>query len=142
MLQCLDRPHRLACNLGEILELESREAAMILEITPDALGKRLSRARATIVGFMRAKCGLVRPSNACRCDRRSEAARQSGRVDPRHPMFAHDPEAARHFPAMLTEIRSLHEARRAVALYRSHPRSSSRRLIFTAMVREILAARA
>jgi hypothetical protein len=57
-------------------------------------------------------------------------------------MFAHDPEAARHFPAMLTEIRSLHEARRAVALYRSHPRSSSRRLIFTAMVREILAARA
>jgi hypothetical protein len=44
-------------------------------------------------------------------------------------MFAHDPEAARHFPAMLTEIRSLHEARRAVALYRSHPRSSSRRLI-------------
>jgi RNA polymerase sigma factor (sigma-70 family) len=45
MLLCLDRPHRLAYILGEILELSGEDAAAVLEITPAAYRKRLSRAR-------------------------------------------------------------------------------------------------
>src|SRR5215208_3596635 len=59
MLLCLDRPHRMAYILGEVLEIDSQEAADILEIPPATFRKRLSRARAEIVTFMRKKCGLV-----------------------------------------------------------------------------------
>ncbi len=48
MLTCLDRPHRLAYILGEILEMESDEAARVLAIRPTAFRKRLSRAREAI----------------------------------------------------------------------------------------------
>ena len=39
MLQCLDRPHRLAYVLGEILDMPGPEAAEALGITPDALSQ-------------------------------------------------------------------------------------------------------
>lgn len=57
MLLCLDRPHRLAYILGDILELGHVEAAAALSISAAAYRKRLSRARAELVAFLRAKCG-------------------------------------------------------------------------------------
>ena len=121
MLTCLDRPHRLAYILGEILEMEGEEAARVLAIRPDAFRKRLSRAREAIVAFTRARCGLVNPERPCRCRRRVASALRLGRVDPRHLLFAADAERARRFPAVLAEIRRLEDVRRAAALYRSHP---------------------
>jgi RNA polymerase sigma factor (sigma-70 family) len=56
MLTCLDRPHRLAYILGEILEMEGEEAARVLGIRPAAFRKRLSRARRAVVAFTQAKC--------------------------------------------------------------------------------------
>ena len=41
MLQCLDRPHRLAYVLGEIMEIPGPDAAEVLEISPDLFRKRL-----------------------------------------------------------------------------------------------------
>jgi RNA polymerase sigma factor (sigma-70 family) len=122
MLTCLDRPHRLAYILGEILEMEGDEAARVLAIRPAAFRKRLSRAREAIVAFTRAKCGLVSPERPCRCRRRVVHALRLGRVDPQHLLFAADGARARRFPAVLAEIRRLEEARRAAALFRSHPR--------------------
>lgn len=121
MLLCLDRDHRLAYILGEILELNHREAAEVLAITPAAFRKRLSRARASITSFMVARCGLVNPANTCRCRRRIATAIDGGRVDPAHLLFASSLEQARRFPQVLGAIRQLDEARRAAALYRSHP---------------------
>ena len=80
LLTCLDRPHRLAYILGEILEIEGPEAARILKISAPAFRKRLSRAREAIVEFTRRHCGLVNPDNPCRCIRRlprAQAARTS-----------------------------------------------------------------
>src|SRR5438876_6993260 len=59
MLQCLDRRHRLAYVLGEILDMPGPEAANALEITSDVFRKRLQHARAAILSFTRAYCGLV-----------------------------------------------------------------------------------
>jgi len=59
MLQCLDRPHRLAYVLGEILELTGPEAAAVLDITPALFRKRLQHAREEILAFTREHCGLV-----------------------------------------------------------------------------------
>ena len=80
MLQCLDRPHRLAYVLGEILELPGPEAADALEITPEVFRKRLQHARAAIMSFTRIYCGLASDAAACACHRRVPAALRAGRV--------------------------------------------------------------
>ena len=121
MLMCLDRNHRLAYILGEIIELDHYEAAEVLQITPAAFRKRLSRARASITSFMTSHCGLANPANACRCRRRVAAAVDLGRVDPASLLFASSVDQAKQFPQVLAQIRQLEETRRAAALYRSHP---------------------
>jgi RNA polymerase sigma factor (sigma-70 family) len=80
LLLCLDRDHRAAYVLGDILELEHVEAAGILEITPANFRKRLSRARGSVQDFTAAKCGLANPTAACSCAKRLPAARAKGRV--------------------------------------------------------------
>jgi RNA polymerase sigma factor (sigma-70 family) len=121
MLLCLERPERFAYILGEIMELSGREAAEVLEIEPAAFRQRLVRSRRKILDFMIAKCGLVNPDNPCRCRRRAKSALSSKRVDPLQPLFANDAEQAQRFPKLLTIIRSLQNAQRAVAIYRSQP---------------------
>jgi RNA polymerase sigma factor (sigma-70 family) len=121
MLQCLDRPHRLAYVLGEILEFEGDEGARVLGIRPAAFRKRLSRAREAVIAFTRAKCGLVEPSRACRCSRRLSTAVRLGRVEPDHLRFASGGASAASFPDALVEIRRLDELRRTAALFRSQP---------------------
>ena len=137
MLLCLDRDHRLAYVLGEILELDHNEASSALEVSPAAFRKRLSRARQEITSFMRARCGLANPANACRCRRRVNAAVTLGRVDPRNLLFASSAEQARRFPEVLREIRLLEEERRAAALYRSHPRPEPGRDL-TAWLKQVM----
>ena len=119
MLLCLDRPHRIAYILGEILEFDGEEAAQILEIPSATYRKRLSRARADMVKFMQNRCGLVRASNACKCNLRLNYAMEVGRVNPAKLVFAEDPEAARRYPQVLEHIRRLEESQRVVALYRA-----------------------
>lgn len=121
MLMCLDRNHRLAYILGEIIELDHHEAAEVLEIAPAAFRKRLSRARAGISSFMASRCGLANPANACRCRRRVATAVGLGRVDPSSLLFASSVVQAKRFPQVLAKIRQLEETRRAAALYKSHP---------------------
>lgn len=120
MLLCLDRPHRLAYVLGEILELDHKTASEALEVTLANYRKRLSRARSQITDLMQRRCGLFDPTNPCRCHRRLRTAIELGRVDPDHLLFASSRETARLFPEVLVEIRSLDELERAAALYRSH----------------------
>ncbi len=112
MLLCLDREHRAAFVLGDVFELPGEEASQILDITPAAYRKRLSRARSRVQAFMREHCGLVEPANPCRCRRRVGAAIRQGRVDPNHVLFARD--VRRH----VEQMERLHDA---AAVFRSHP---------------------
>lgn len=121
MLQCLDREQRLAYILGEIMELDHGQAASVLDVSPAAFRKRLSRARANILPFMQNYCGLLNPDTACRCHRRVDTAIALGRVDPTQLRFASSPQQAKQFPQVLAQIRQLEETRRAAALYQSHP---------------------
>ena len=88
LLQCLDRPHRLAYVLGEIFEWPAPEASAALGIPAGAFRKRLQRAREAIEEFTRAHCGLVSLNAKCTCDRRVPAAVHLGRVDPERLRFA------------------------------------------------------
>lgn len=130
MLQCLDRPHRLAYVLGEILDLSAPEAAECLDLEPAAFRKRLQRAREAIEAFTRAHCGLVSDDAACKCNRRVEAAVRLGRVRTNALDFA---EAGASFEEARDVVRRVEQAKRVIEVHRtSHPRSSS--LDFTRLV--------
>lgn len=101
--------------------MEGQEAAKVIGTSPTTFRKRLSRSRAEIVTFMRRKCGLVNPQNACRCWRRVSRAIELGRINPEHLLFASDVQKARNFPEVLSMIRQLEGGQQAIALYRSHP---------------------
>lgn len=119
MLACLDRGHRLAYILGEILELNEREAAEALSLPPATFRKRLSRARRTINEFMFANCGIVNPGNPCRCSRRASRAVALGRVNPMRPLFSRASGDSAAYSTAVAEVRSLEATRRAAALMRS-----------------------
>jgi RNA polymerase sigma factor (sigma-70 family) len=121
MLLCLDPPHRMAYILGEIMGLDHRTGAEVLDISPAAFRKRMQRARDGVVGLMSGRCGLFDPANPCRCHKRVPVAIELGRVDPHELVLAGSIEQARRFPRVLEEIRRLDEAERAGALYRAHP---------------------
>jgi RNA polymerase sigma factor (sigma-70 family) len=114
MLVCLDRDHRLAFILGEILELPGDEAAAVLDIEPDAYRKRVSRARTRMDAFTAGACGIVDPANACRCGKQAAKAVRTGYIDPKRLVWTQREEQAR-----IDEIDHLSGA---VALFRSHPR--------------------
>lgn len=122
MLQCLDRPHRLAYVLGELLDLSGPDAAEALEISPDLFRKRLQHARAAIESFTRAYCGLASDSAACACHRRVPAALRAGRIRLDALTFAERPTSYHETRSL---IRRVEDARRAMAVQRtSHPRTS------------------
>jgi len=115
MLQCLDRPHRLAYVLGEILELPAPEAADALDLTPAAFRKRLERARDAIEAFTRSHCGLVSATAPCACNARVPAAVRLGRVEPNEPRFA---DKGSSFAEARELIRGIEEAKRVLELHR------------------------
>ncbi|MEP3280015.1 MAG: RNA polymerase sigma factor [Stappiaceae bacterium] len=80
MLLCLDTKHRVAYVLGDILEMEHAEAAVILDLSKSNYRQRLSRARAKVVEFTSQNCGLANDNARCRCDRRLATAKAAGRV--------------------------------------------------------------
>ena len=123
MLQCLDRPHRLAYVLGEILGMSGPEAADALEITPDVFRKRLQYARAAILSFTRSYCGLASDTAACACNRRVPAALRIGRVRADTFDFA---ATASSFQEARAIVRQADEARWALEVHRTNrPRASS-----------------
>jgi RNA polymerase sigma factor (sigma-70 family) len=121
MLLCLDRPYRLAYILGEIMDLDHNEGAAVMDISPAAFRARVSRARRSITALMTSRCGLVDPSNACRCRTRVGTAIRLGRLDPHNLLFAGSLARSTEFPRVVRHIRTLHEGRRAAALYRAQP---------------------
>jgi RNA polymerase sigma factor (sigma-70 family) len=125
LLTCLDRPHRLAYVLGEIMEFEGPEAARVLGISAAAFRKRLSRARDAIVGFTRTHCGLVDADNPCRCIRRLPRAQGMGRIDAAALFFGRT-ESAQAFPGILERVRRLETIQRTAALYRAMPEADPR----------------
>ena len=127
MLQCLDRPHRLAYILGEILDLPGPEAAAALGIDAAVLRKRLERARGAVLAFAQSYCGLASATAACSCNRRIPAALRLGRVNPDAATFA---EHAVSFNELRATVRRVEQARLALELHRSsRPRGASRDLV-------------
>jgi hypothetical protein len=132
MLLCLDRPHRLAYILGEILELSGEDAAAVLSIRPAAFRKRLSRARDEMEAFLARRCGLANPDNACRCAKLLPTALAAGIVDASRLRYR--PLPVREADRLLLDIE---KTRTAAEVFRSMPTYGAPE-DFTALVRVTL----
>ncbi|HUL91342.1 MAG TPA: RNA polymerase sigma factor, partial [Burkholderiales bacterium] len=120
MLMCLDRPQRLAYVLGEILELDSEDGAAILEITPEAFRKRLSRARSAMAAFLQSRCGVANPQCRCRCEKLVPAAVARGFIDARRPTYQTIPiHRADRLREDIEQLRSAAEVFRSLPVYAS-----------------------
>lgn len=115
LLQCLDREHRLAYILGEILGFSSNDASAAVGVTSATHRKRLQRARHQVESFTRRICGLVSDHAACRCHLRVPVAIRLGRIDPESPMFARAPNS---FTQARNLVRRAERARQVVELHR------------------------
>jgi hypothetical protein len=128
MLLCLDREHRMAYVLGEVLQFNSQDAALVCSVTPATHRKRLQRARSRLQTFMRGHCGLVDPANPCRCHRRVGAAIAHGRTGPSKLLFAARVEGLKRDMEAFTD---------AGAIFRSHPELRADSTIVDAVLRAI-----
>ena len=119
MLLGLDRDHRIAFILGEILELSSEEGAEVLEIDSAAFRKRLSRARERMSAFTEDNCGIVNPERACRCSKQAARLVRLGAFDPQRLCWTSHPVHPRSAtPSHVIELESIE---RTLELFRSHP---------------------
>ncbi len=123
MLRALDPPLRIAFVLGAILELEASEAAAVLEISPAAFRKRLSRARGTLDAFLEKHCGVANRRARCRCAWQLGYAMDQGRLQPRALRYAR-PTNQTSLEA-LRAFGELKQVRRSLELFRAQPQLQS-----------------
>jgi len=121
MLLCLDRPHRITYILSEIFDISSQQGAFILDISPAAYRKRLSRARERIQTFMLKNCGLVNRDNPCHCDRVAPHAVRDRVIDPNNLRFAEHRCRAEGGVVSLEYLEELDSLQHVAALFRNHP---------------------
>lgn len=120
MIMSLDREHRIAWILGEVFELSSTEGAQVLEIDSAAYRKRLQRARERLGEWMTRRCGLVDPSNLCRCLRQVPVANAAGVARLDALQFASHPERGDARPR-LPLVEEAGEIERAADVLKAHP---------------------
>lgn len=119
LLLSLDRSHRMAFILGVVMEVNGHEGAQILDITPDAYRKRLSRARSRMRDFLVNNCGLFDHSNRCRCKSILPAYLEKGWIDPDKPVFVPKHGNVESPIKLGRYLKELDELRQISALYRS-----------------------
>lgn len=115
LLLCLKPEARMVYILSEILEFNSREGAEILEITPVAFRKKLSRSREKIRNFLNDKCGLVNPDNPCRCNKKIDFLIAQQIIHPHSLRFAEFTQRS------IDLVRQIGDLEKSVAVYRSTP---------------------
>lgn len=122
MLLCLDRRQRLAFTLGEILGVSDTVGSEVMEMSADNFRQILSRARRDLYQFMSNQCGLVNPSNPCRCHKKTRGFINDGHVDPNRLMFVrlHVQKVDEVASDTVREIEDV-LARQHAAIYRDHP---------------------
>ncbi|HYA13696.1 MAG TPA: RNA polymerase sigma factor [Syntrophales bacterium] len=121
LLLCLDREHRLAYLLADIFDVDGEQGAAVLEITPTAFRKRLSRARERIQGFLTKHCALINPDNPCKCEHQVVLQLDTGRFDDKHIIFAKHPCRTKNKEDALNHIREMDELRQIACLYKRYP---------------------
>ncbi len=123
ILLCLNRSHRIAFILGIVMEVSSQEGAQILDITPSAYRKRLSRARLKVKDFLVKNCGLFNSSNRCQCSSILPAYLQKGWIDPDRPIFISEKSEGEKQVKLGSYMKEMDELKKLSFIYNSIPPS-------------------
>lgn len=121
LLLCLDRPLRIAYILSEVFDLKSSDCAYVLDITPAAYRKRLSRARGRLLRFMSENCSYLNADNRCSCERAALLAVRSGAIDPKNLVYCRHARRAREKELPRDYLEQLDSLQRLAAVFKSHP---------------------
>lgn len=124
LLLCLNPVDRIVYILSEILEFNSKEGALILEISPENFRKKLSRSRQKIRNFLNKKCGLVNRSNPCRCKKKIDFLIDENIIEPQQLRFANLKKRS------LDLMQKIDDAEKSIAIYRSVPQYKAPPIIF------------
>ena len=114
MLQCLNKESRLTYILGEILEFNSTEGALILDITPESFRKRLSRSRKSLHNFLNKNCGIINSGNKCKCHKKVDSSIKKGFIHPDNLFFTKNIKNNE----LITSIENIQNE---VSLYQTNP---------------------
>jgi len=121
ILLCLGRDLRIAYILSEVLDLSGEQGANILNISPMAFRKRVSRGRTLVRNFMQKNCGIVNRGNRCKCAQLVPLMVQMGWVMPERLVFSAHARRNRHVGVPEEVLEHMDEEDRVKALFRSHP---------------------
>lgn len=135
MLLCLDREDRVAYLLGEVFEVTGQEGADLMEVSPEAYRKRLSRARTRLRTFMERQCGIINPASPCRCSRQVVPKIQGRMLNPDRLLFGGT--ATLPVGGVERSREELKNLDRVAAYFRSHPRYAAPE-VFIEAIRKVL----
>jgi len=121
ILLCLDRSHRLAYILGEIFYVSGNQGGYILDISPEAFRKRLSRGRKRLNYFMENNCSLINPANPCTCKEMIMKCTPHEFEEIASRPYTTYPCRGRHEIGVLNRIKEYSELNKVAAIYRNHP---------------------
>lgn len=138
VLTCLEREEfRVVFILGDVFGVTSAEGAYILNITPEAFRKRLSRARERIQNFMLKRCGLVNENNPCRCENKAGRDLQWGLINSQKKSVIDKKNALKNRAEAMAHLKELTEIERTTALFRNFPEYRSPES-FKAIVKDLI----
>ena len=118
MLQCLNKENRLTYIIGEILDFNSTEGAIIFDITPVSFRKRLSRSKKSLHDFLHKNCGIIDAKNKCRCHKKVDNSIKKEFIQPNNLLFTKNIKST-------TLINSIDNIQNEVSLYRTNPEYSA-----------------
>ncbi|HEX2911162.1 MAG TPA: RNA polymerase sigma factor [Chloroflexia bacterium] len=138
MLLCLDREDRLTYILGQIFQVSSEQGAYLMDTTPAAFRKRLSRARQKLRDFVSARCGIYNPANPCRCSKIAAYKLETGELRPQKLFLASSPVLPQEVEEAARQgLEEMYQFSRMAALFRSHPAYASPQ-DFTLKIRQLI----
>ncbi|MCF8063559.1 MAG: RNA polymerase sigma factor [Deltaproteobacteria bacterium] len=123
LLTAMNRPHRLAFILGVVMDVSSRDGAYILEISPAAFRRRISRARAKLKAFLAGNCGLFDTSNRCSCPGVLANHLQNQWISPENPVFMKNGSRTQSNEDLAEYLKELDELSRVSTLFKAYPES-------------------
>ncbi len=138
VLACLDKKTRVIYILGDIFGVTGKEGAYILETSPEAFRKRLSRGRKDIGEFMRKHCGLINEKNTCRCHKQAgkKLASTSAAIPAMHQAIKRSGVVKGRAEAV-AHLKELTEVERTAAMFRRYPEYQSPES-FTYIVKDLI----
>jgi len=125
MLSCLEKEMRIVFIFGEQYGVTSKEGAFILDITPEAFRKRLSRARTLMQTFMMNHCGLVDEKKPCRCHIKAAQLVKQDQIPSGKNSIVKKAGVEKSREKLELHLKELSEIDRTVAMYRNYPEYQS-----------------